>query len=310
MSQAAFTINGTPSVDPTTGDRVYVATNLEQLVCTLEVNPTSVLSVRFELYDPNDLASPLASKDAPLRTWNENGAASYLLPDVNGDATVDMPAIPALPATGMMSYFIRCTVATAGDGSPNSQQQVFERLVVIKSVGLTVPIRKTVPGETTEGYARGWSDALNEMCDAMSAFAGGGPTGGYSAIGAKAVDIPNVENIVGGFRLNPGGNITWNAVGLLTTTAVDGAAEVRLYDMGEPGTPIVPVLRSTLDYPTAVDGDFTEVNQALTLSAAPGVDADEIYNTERLYEVRLILNPGGVGDPTDAFVLNRVGVKP
>lgn len=172
-NQAAFTINGTPSENPVTGDRQYTAVNGETLTCTLEENPSAVLSVTFEVFNPADLQSPLASADAPLLTWNENGEASITLGDVDGAVTIDIPLPLPAPGTGIYSYIIRCTVATAGDGSPDSQQQVFERLVSTYSQTTTPPIRKTVPGESTQGFVRAWSDALNAMVDAAENDGGG-----------------------------------------------------------------------------------------------------------------------------------------
>ena len=177
MSDAArFTIEGTPSEDPVTGDRVYVATNAQTLDVTLEQNPSVVISARFELLDPTDGEAPLASKGAPLVTWIENGDASITLGPVpygiNDTVTVLMPA------SGIESYIIRCTVSTAGDGTPASQVQVFDRLVTIFSTTTTPAIRKTVPNETTEARARGWSDSINDVVDATANAAGAGIPGG------------------------------------------------------------------------------------------------------------------------------------
>lgn len=170
-NQAAFTIEGTPSADPTTGDREYTALNSQTLTCTLETNPSQALRATFEVFDPANLESPLASKDAPLTTWNENAAASITVGvtpyGINAPVTIDMPPIPGGPATGIVSYIIRCTVATAGDGSPGSQEQVYERMVLVYGTTTTPAMRKTVPGESTEARARAWSDALNDLVDAV-----------------------------------------------------------------------------------------------------------------------------------------------
>ena len=172
-NEAAFTINGTPSVDPTTGDREFTATNGQTLSCTLEASPSEALSVRFEVFDPANLLSPLASDTAPLITWVENSLAAITLAAVNDTVTINIPAAPGLPVTGIFSYLIRCTVSTAGDGSPSSQEQVFERLVSTYSLATTPAVRKTVPGESTQGFTRAWSDAINAMIDALENATGG-----------------------------------------------------------------------------------------------------------------------------------------
>lgn len=178
---AAFTINGTPSADPSTGDPIYVANLSEVLTVRLEQNPSTALSARFQLYDATDPASPLASKDAPALTWNENSQAAITIgPPPNGindPVTVTMPAGIVPPAvSAIYSYLIRCTVSVPG----SDPIQSYERLVCVRSAVTTPAIRKTVPGETTQARARGWSDALNDLTDALEAGGGGGG-GGPSA---------------------------------------------------------------------------------------------------------------------------------
>ncbi len=170
-NQAAFTIDGTPSADPTTGDRQFTATHGQTLTVRLEVNPSLALSAVFEVFDPADLESPFASKAAPLLTWTENSLPAITLGTIpfgiNDPITIDMPAAVVLPAVNIHSYVIRCTVATPGDGSPESQTQVFERMVLIFSLVNTPNVRKTVPGETTQARARAWSDSINDLVDAV-----------------------------------------------------------------------------------------------------------------------------------------------
>ena len=170
--QARFTIDGSPSEDPVTGDRLFIAINGQTLDVTLEANPSTALSATFEVFDANDTNSPKASKGAPLLTWTENGLPAILLGPVpigiNEIVHIDMPA------SGILSYLIRCTVSTPGDGSPNSQVQVYERLVLVFSTATVPPIRKTIPGESTEARVRAWSDAINDMVDAIQGLTIGG----------------------------------------------------------------------------------------------------------------------------------------
>lgn len=192
-NQAAFTINGTPSVDPATGDRLYEALNNEVLNVTLEVNPSPALSARFEVFDPADLESPLASKDAPLLTWDDNALPAIVLGPppfgIDDTITITMPAVQPPPQTGIQTYLIRCTVATPGDGSPQSQNQVFERAVVIRGTNTAPPLRKMFPAESTEARARGWSDSLNDLIDAMENFTGGAGVTSFNGRAGAVVSI-------------------------------------------------------------------------------------------------------------------------
>ena len=178
QAQAFFTINESPSTDPVTGDQVYIALNSELLSVTLEQNPSVALSARFEVFDADNSSSPVASKAAPLITWNENGQPAIVLGPVpngiNDTIKINMPAPVEPPASSIHSYLIRCTVQTAGDGSPASQVQVFERLVIILSTSTFPPVRKTVPGESTQARVRAWSDAINDLTDAVTNAGGGG----------------------------------------------------------------------------------------------------------------------------------------
>lgn len=192
VNEARFTINGTPSQDPTTGDRLFIATSGQTLSMTLEVNPSPALSATFEVLDPTDSEAPLASKTAPLITWVENGLARITLGPVpfgiNDAVTIDMPA------GIVVAYLVRCTVATAGDGSPGSQEQVFERLVLIFSTNTTPPIRKTIPAETTEARARAWSDSINDIVDAIENLVVGAMTN-FLVSGAGQFTVPVATSV-------------------------------------------------------------------------------------------------------------------
>ena len=130
-AQARFTINATPSEDPATGDRLFIATNGQTLSMTLEQNPSPALSAKFEVFNPADGESPFTSKAAPNLTWNENSLPAITIGPVpfgiDSTVTIDMPA------SGIEAYLVRCTVSTPGIGTPASQVQVFERAVIIFS---------------------------------------------------------------------------------------------------------------------------------------------------------------------------------
>lgn len=107
------------------------------------------------------------------------------------------------------------------------------------------------------------------------------------------------EVVLGGIYFDPTlfttPTVTLRFVGNYTSTDGSGSARIYLYDMG-PGTgAFSPVRRSTATIPFANVGQRIKVDQALTLSASPGVDANQIHTTARCYELRMYLNTTDVG---------------
>jgi len=83
--------------------------------------------------------------------------------------------------------------------------------------------------------------------------------------------------------------------GTYTSTDAAGSAKVYIYDMG-PGTgAFSPIRRAVATIPYANVGQNIKVDQALTLSATPGVDVDQIHTTARIYEARMYLNTTDTG---------------
>lgn len=195
VNLAKFTINGTASEDQY-GNRGFVATNSQQLSVTLEVNPSSVISVLYEVYDPNDTDSPMASKDAPNLTWNGSGTAKQTFTSPNNTALVDMPA------SGAHSYIIRATVSTS------SGSQYYERLVSILMTSTTPDLRKTLPAETVQFAQRSWSDDQNDIVEALDylSAASFNMDATYNNFGANPaiVTIDNAQG-QGDLRFNPVG---------------------------------------------------------------------------------------------------------
>lgn len=155
---AKFTINGSPSVDPVTGDKGYQTTALATLTLTLEQVPSAALSVTYYVYSSTDESSPLASKDAPALTFTASG--TYMDTPASPNGTVEL----VMPATAAHSWNVRCVAATA-DGSDEYVRQV----CIPYTLGVT-DIFKTVPEETDEFYARGWSDKFNDYLAYIALF--------------------------------------------------------------------------------------------------------------------------------------------
>lgn len=148
-NKARFTINGTAST--TLGfDAAPGATLTFQLESAVDV-----YSVRYQVYDPADPESPLASSGAPQLLF------SNTLPMI-------APAVPANAVTAAMfsspidghSWIVRCTAVTSNG------EQVFERMVCLK----TNKPRKYVPGEVTQYSARGWGDQISELVAAFNPY--------------------------------------------------------------------------------------------------------------------------------------------
>ena len=132
--------------------------------------------------------------------------------------------------------------------------------------------------------------------------------GGAGGLGDTAnLTARGVQHLVAYVELD-GSSVTWSAIGTLFDVNAGGSvvAEVYLYDVGSDGSPIAPVLRSTLTFPNANQGNFDVVSQALTPSATPGTDTDEILNSSRVYEIRAVLDPADVGADGDVFAFGKV----
>ena len=107
------------------------------------------------------------------------------------------------------------------------------------------------------------------------------------------------EQVVGGFTFDPSelGTAISSMVlyfeGLLTYIAAGaaGSGSLLLYDMGAPGSIGAGTLRSTLNT-AAVRNTLTQERNTLSSVAAPS-DAGEIFNVERVYELRILTDGNG-----------------
>jgi len=107
------------------------------------------------------------------------------------------------------------------------------------------------------------------------------------------------EVVVGGFYFDGsqlGGVLTATLrfVGQLNSVTALVDMDLLLYDMGAPGVPGPGVLRSTATITAQNVIDLQDV--ALTVDPAPGINANEIFDSPRLYEIRLIINSATPGD--------------
>lgn len=205
---ARFKINGTASspggFDTTAG---------QTLTLQLEALSSATRRVSFQVYDPNDETSPLASKAAPLLTLL--GATSGSRVDA---ATPGASVTVTMPVTGAHSWIVRCYVNDGLDDKERpSSDYVFERIISIRGGGR----RKIIASEGTQYSKGGWADAQNDDVDA----GGGGGSGGYVTVQDEGSALPSrsVMNFVGpGVTVTDVGGIT--QVSVPTQAPTPGAA--------------------------------------------------------------------------------------
>lgn len=198
------------------------------------------------------------------------------------------------------TYLIRLTTYT--DAARANIDDADEQCYAVR---LETPFDWRVPaaGETTQYGASGWAPAREAAIRQMHGFMTSGIAAHPGTVD-RDLNAPNVEVVLGGFvydgsRLPATGG--WlRLIGRLSAPDPGAELELRLYDLGEPGSPIVPVLRAT----ATVDGDVSNSDVglddvALAVVASPGVGAAEIANTRRIYELRGII----VGTAASAKIL-------
>lgn len=146
---ARFLIGSSPSAD-----RGFDAA-ATSVTLQLEASSGLIRSTTFAVYDAADPASPLASASAPVLTLN-NGVGSTGR-KVNAATPTSAVTLSGLVLASGHAHLVRCLVNDGLDsaGRP-SAQHVFERLISCRSNGR----RRLVPGESTQGSARGWADEI------------------------------------------------------------------------------------------------------------------------------------------------------
>jgi len=124
-----------------------------------------------------------------------------------------------------------------------------------------------------------------------------GPQQFCGAVNASSTDPSATTYVVGGLVFDPtrfASPPTFRFLGVLAGVSPTNA-ELTLVDVGAPGSPAAGVVRSTATIPGATINVPVTVDVPLTVSSAPGVNADEIFDEERMYELRIALD-GAAGD--------------
>lgn len=251
LNRARFTIDGSPSEDPTTGDRGFDVTPGQTLDITLELNPARVLSVKFLLPDPNntDENAPVSSINETQQVFVENSDTTIELSSPN-----DVVHIVVNAATELSSYVIRCEVVD------DTGLHVFERIISVRVADL----RMTVPAERQQYNSAGWSVAMNEMALAIAALVAGGGGGGL---------------VVGGLP-NTGDVPTWNgSAAAWAAPSLPNIDTDRLYGRDTAGIGQYEAI--SLDATLEFTGSQSIRRAALTgdVTAAAGSNATAIANS-------------------------------
>lgn len=283
-NRAQFTINGTPAID-SNGDRGYDATPSEQLAITLEANPAlDVLTVTYELYDPAKPfgETPVNSLFTSDQNFVETGTKAITTSDRNATFHIVIN-----PATEISSYVLRATVVTA------TGAEVFERMIVIRKNGL----RMTVPSESTQYGARGWSDALNELTKAVADGLAGVTLVSSTTTGTAAAFPASQRRIFHSDGSTAGGS--W---GVLSKADLDAAVATGAVDIGKITPSSVNGQKlATIGGATAWVSDFASLEETAGLFMAfdfenipmfesdAGVEADPNY-----WDAFLYLSPGPI----------------
>lgn len=132
--------------------------------------------------------------------------------------------------------------------------------------------------------------------------------GAFTGASNQDITLISTEVVIGGLVFDGSVKQTpvFRFVGRFSP-ATSGDARVRLYDVGPVGGPaIAPVLRSTLSINFSAGTNILDRSQALAKTGTPGVGADQIFNTARIYELRGILDLATSGD---AVKIHWVGIE-
>jgi hypothetical protein len=121
--------------------------------------------------------------------------------------------------------------------------------------------------------------------------------------------VPDIERVIGGLvfdggKVPAGRTAYFRFIGVVSDPDTAAVGYVRLYDLGpEAGPEVAPVLRAELsiDASTADEGKVLRKQIALVPSASPGA-APQIFNTPRIYQVRVEMTSSGGSETMNVFL--------
>jgi hypothetical protein len=245
---AKFKITGSQYGLSPSSDFVFRARPGEVLTLELE-NFQPVQTVTYSLYGTGETDQPLASYQAFNLTF-AGGVSSKLVNPASGNTTITMPRT----SFDTHSWLLRAVASTA-DG-----EHRFERKITY----VMGKPDKNIPGETTQGGARGWYDEIAKLIGASFPYY----DGRLLTANASATNIPDFNGLTGwtppasaniflrgGFTAQQVGSANnfkaWDFVGSWRTdasgiiTTISAAVVSLVHDMSAgaflPGTPTIDI---------------------------------------------------------------------
>lgn len=158
-----------------------------------------------------------------------------------------------------------------------------------------------------------WDADISINHSGISGGSGGGDTYSFITAGTNEETSSSTDIVAGGFTFDPAEFTTSTAMlevyfeGQLNYVAAGaaGTGSLKLYDMGAPGSTGPGVLRSTLERDHTGSSLPDRVRSQLTFSSSPGVDSEEVYDSARVYELRISVD--GTGDISDSIKMTWGG---
>lgn len=165
----------------------------------------------------------------------------------------------------------------------------------------------TSPGAGTDDLVK--LDSTTGMLDPSVVSASSTASFTYAHNATRDTASP-LELIIGGGTFDGSISIptqvAFNLVGFFTATGTVGNCILRLYDVGAPGTPTAPNLRSALTLPFASAGATRSLTNVLTVVSTLTA-TDQILNSLRMYEVTAELS--GADGLNDVFNTWRASIE-
>jgi hypothetical protein len=126
----------------------------------------------------------------------------------------------------------------------------------------------------------------------------------------SVTSVNQTEVLIGGLYFDPSDFsspiIKLRLIGEFNTTDTGGSGLLRLYDMGDGVTVGPEDLRSTITIPFAQQGAVVTMDSLLTPTSSPGTNTNTIYNSARIYEVRLYIDTATTGSTLQALMSGLV----
>lgn len=206
-----------------------------------------------------------------------------------GGAKIIHNSVPG--SAGNTNVLLNTSVAGANSGS--------------YAIGVNTTAFSNLPGITNPDL-----QATLEEIDSLILSGGGGGVSSISLGLNEQLTTSSPGPLVVGGSVIDGADFTtrtFTLLGRYTATGATGDCTLRLFDVGSPGSPIARVLRSDVTIPFASAGSLDSFTVSLESVTSPGVNADEIHDIPRNYEIEIeIVGSDGL---SDIFQLHKASVE-